>query len=698
MVSVSDATLRRTAWAIGLTSLALHAAALAIMFVDRHAVLPSDATRWGLSTVLDVGSSAATSVLAIIVATGRPRNWLAWMFLAAGAALGLGNFGGAYGLHAVKADPGSWPGGFAFAWVSVWVWSIPVTLLIFLLLLFPTGTLSSRRWRPVAWAIGIFMTLLAADAMAFAAVNWSNPFGPNQQKAGLAGITVVLFFVGLVAIPAALLASFTSLAIRFKNSRGDERLQLKWFVTAAALVAVTFSLNLLVGSGILNAMSSLSLIFLWVAIVIAVLKYRLYEIDLVISKAVVFGSLIVFITLVYVALVVGVGTAVGNRRSALLSAIAAAVVALAFQPMRARGQRLANRVVFGKRATPYEVLSEFAERIAGAYSSEEVLPQMARMIAGGTGADRALVWLRVGNELHAEASSKGRPEPAVLPVERAELVILVEGETTVPVLHQGELLGAISLQMPPNEPLSPAGERLVAHVASQAGLVLSNVRLIEELRASRQRLVAAQDVERRKLERNLHDGAQQQLVALAVKQRLAASLVTKDPGQASAMLAALEQETTEALENLRDLARGIYPPLLADQGLVAALGAQARKATLPVEVDADGVGRYPQEAEAAVYFCCLEALQNVAKYAQASGVRIRLQAQDGELTFEVTDDGQGFDAERAPLGSGMQNMADRVAALGGSLHVRSRPGEGATVAGRLPIGADGPAPPRSFQR
>src|SRR5207249_3129997 len=202
-----------------------------------------------------------------------------------------------------------------------------------------------------------------------------------------------------------------------------------------------------------------------------------------------------------------------------------------------------------------------------------------------------------------------------------------------------ELLGAISIRMPPNEPLSPAGERLVANVASQAGLVLSNVQLIQELRASRQRLVAAQDAERRKLERNLHDGAQQQLVAVAVKQRLAAGLVTKDPAKAVELLSALQADTAEALENLRDLARGIYPPLLADQGLIAALAAQARKASVPVAVDADGLDRYPQELEAAVYFCCLEALQNVAKYAGATQVLVRLAAPDGHLVFEVHDDG-----------------------------------------------------------
>jgi signal transduction histidine kinase len=310
---------------------------------------------------------------------------------------------------------------------------------------------------------------------------------------------------------------------------------------------------------------------------------------------------------------------------------------------------------------------------------------MATIVAAGTGAAQAVVWLRVGDELHAEASSNGTPETAVRPVWGDELPASSEGETAVPVRHGGELLGAISILMPAKETLSTAGERLVADVASQAGLVLSNARLIEELRASRQRLVAAQDAERRKIERNLHDGAQQQLVALAVKQRLAATLVAKDPAAASAMLDSLQQETTDALETLRDLARGIYPPLLADQGLAAALSAQARKAAVPVEVDSDGIGRYAQDVEAAVYFCCLEALQNIAKYADAALVRMRLSARDGWLTFEVTDDGRGFDRQRTPMGSGLQNMADRLAAAGGSLEIRSRPGEGTTVTGALPI-------------
>ena len=207
---------------------------------------------------------------------------------------------------------------------------------------------------------------------------------------------------------------------------------------------------------------------------------------------------------------------------------------------------------------------------------------------------------------------------------------------------------------------------------------------IEQLRASRQRLVHAQDEERRKLERNLHDGAQQQLVALSVKLRLAEGLVERDPAKTKTMLAELKEETTQAIEDLRDLARGIYPPLLADKGLVAALEAQARKAAVATEVRSEGIARYPQQVEAAVYFCALEALNNVAKYSGASRAEVRLAQSNGDLTFEVSDDGAGFDRDVTSYGTGLRGMADRVEAIGGTLEVRSAPGQGTAVAGRIP--------------
>ncbi|MGH2629639.1 MAG: sensor histidine kinase [Actinomycetota bacterium] len=222
-------------------------------------------------------------------------------------------------------------------------------------------------------------------------------------------------------------------------------------------------------------------------------------------------------------------------------------------------------------------------------------------------------------------------------------------------------------------------------LAAQAGLVLRNVRLIEELRASRQRLVTAQDAERRKLERNIHDGAQQQLVALGVKLRLADSLMERDPAKAHEMMAQLQVQTRSAIDDLRDLARGIYPPLLADQGLEAALEAQGRKSPTPVTVTADAVGRYPQEVEAAVYFSCLEALQNVVKYAQASRVTISLGQRNGSLEFAVADDGRGLDAAGVMHGSGLQGISDRIDAIGGSVTIESSPGAGTTVTGAVPV-------------
>jgi signal transduction histidine kinase len=274
---------------------------------------------------------------------------------------------------------------------------------------------------------------------------------------------------------------------------------------------------------------------------------------------------------------------------------------------------------------------------------------------------------------------------------RDDAIPEVPGEYAVEVRDRGELLGALSVAAPPNDPMTPQKEKLVRDLASQAGLAIRNVRLVEELKASHRRLVAAQDLERRRIERNIHDGAQQQLVALTVKMRLAQSLASKDAGKTAAMLEQMQGETQTALEDLRDLARGIYPPLLADKGLEAALEAQLRKAAIAAELHADGLGRYPMEVESAAYFSVLEALQNIAKYADARHVTVRLHDAGRELTFEVTDDGRGFDPAVTGRGTGLQGIADRLSALDGRLDVRSAPGEGTTITGRVPVAAR-PAP------
>jgi signal transduction histidine kinase len=284
---------------------------------------------------------------------------------------------------------------------------------------------------------------------------------------------------------------------------------------------------------------------------------------------------------------------------------------------------------------------------------------------------------------------------------------VITGADRIPLVsYQGETLGALSVSKRPGESLTPVEGKLMSDLAAQAGLVMRNIGLTEQLRArlaelqaSRLRIVAAQDDQRRRIERDIHDGAQQQLQAIAATLAAAESVAGRDEGRERALVAQLKAETSDALETLRELARGIYPPLLAEQGLTAAVTTQASKAPVPVEVDAGGLGRYPAEIETAIYFCCVEALQNATRYAPGSAVRVSLAEDGGQVLFTITDEGPGFDpaATAAPAaGSGMRNMSDRLAALGGSCQVDSRPGRGTTVAGRIGLpdaaaGNGGPA-------
>jgi signal transduction histidine kinase len=604
-----------------------------------------------------------------------------------GVVAGMESLGREYASWALVEESGRPAGGAYGAWLEEWAWIPLFGALGFVGAIFPDGRLLSHRWRnAVAIAVVGATTATVANALIPRFTVYEgieNPFGVGGEgMVGFARAAIGLMF------PLVVLGAFAAV-VRFRRSRGDERQQLKWLALAVSAVA----LSLTVYGGIVLATGAdtpegadwaenliiLSFLAVPVSIGFGVLKYRLYEIDVVINRALVYGALAVFVTLVYVGIVVGVGAAVGSRGNSVLSALAAAVVAVAFQPARRRAQRLTNRLVYGKRATPYEVLSRFTERVAESYSVDDILPRMVRIVAEGTGAVRVRIWLNIAGELVPEAAWPSDAEAAA-PVSRVEDL----PDHAVEVRHQGEPLGAITVAMPQNEPMNAVQETLLRDVAAQAGLVLRNVALVEDLRASRQRLVTAQDQERRRIERDIHDGAQQQLVALAVKLRLADALVGRDEAKAHEMLAQLHTETNDALENLRDLARGIYPPLLADQGLAAAIRAHARKGGLPVEVSPDGIGRYPQEVEAASYFCVLEALQNVAKYADARRIGVRLEATGDELRFEVRDDGVGFDPSRA-RGTGLTNMRDRLEAIGGTLEIHSVFGTGTTVTGRIPF-------------
>jgi signal transduction histidine kinase len=488
-----------------------------------------------------------------------------------------------------------------------------------------------------------------------------------------------------------LLGSVASLLIRFRGSSGVERQQIKWVALAVGFLVTSFFLSTIAGAIGLDAnlvdtiVSGLAFIALPVSVAIAVLQYHLYDLDVVVKKALVAGALVLLVIGTYAAVVGLLGVVTSGNESSGSVFIVALVLGLAFRPVTRFARRIADRLVYGRRATPYEVLTEFSERVGESYATEDVLGRMAQILGQATGAGSARVWLRIGSELRPAASWPTDAEPADVAVVADEVLPTIERETVVEVRDRGELLGALSVAMPPNDPMNPSKERLIRDLAAQAGLVLRNVRLVEELRASQRRLVTAQDHERRRLERNIHDGAQQQMVALSVKTRLARDLTVRDPAKAAEMLTQIDAEIKTALDDLRDLARGIYPPLLVDKGLGAALDAQARRSTLPTTIRAEGLGRYAPEVEAAVYFSCLEALQNVAKYAEASSATVILAQSNGHLTFEVVDDGRGFDPASRGSGTGLQGIADRLGALHGDLIVRSERGAGTRVRGRIEV-------------
>ncbi|TMC25662.1 MAG: GAF domain-containing sensor histidine kinase [Chloroflexi bacterium] len=668
---------------------------------------------------------ASFAVIGGLIVSRQPTNWIGWICLGIGFVASTNALVVLYSLIAIFDSSAGLRGGLWAAWVVQWLW-LPLDGLFFVFLpaLFPTGRVLSRGWRWVLWLAVLAYALTIAAAVVYPVMGlwtggpscvWSTAIpGPCYQFANPFPLTLprglldwlVRFSGSLTSI--AVVLAVTSLFARYRTANVEVRAQLKWLSSvfvlcgccAAALFVVGVPLH--VRTPLLWITLIAALLAIPVSIGFAILKYRLYDIDVVINKTVLFGAMAAFITLVYVAIVVGIGHLVGqgSKPNLGLSILATAVVAVAFQPVRERVQRVANRLVYGKRATPYEVLSQFSERVADVYSSEDVLPRMASVLGEGTGASRADVWIRRGDAIAPAASWPigDGPPPAAVDV-TGQLPTAVPGVSRiVPVQHQGELLGALSINKRSGDALTPVEEKLLADLAAQAGLVLRNVgltaelqaRLTEisrqavELRASRQRIVATQDAERRRLERNIHDGAQQNLVALTVKLRLAASLAKRDPQRARASVKALEEESEQALRTLRALARGIYPPLLSEQGLVAAVRAEAEKMPMPVIVSTDQLDRYSPDIEAAVYFVCLEALQNVTKHAEASQVQVNLRSGKTGLCFDITDNGTGFDAARDSRGSGLRNMIDRIEAIGGRLAIQST-GQGTTVSGLVPI-------------
>ena len=651
---------------------------------------------YGPSTVF----APSMAIVGGLIASRRPRHLIGWLVLFIAFTQAFVETAGVYA-HLAYDFQAALPAPDVAAWLSVWMWMPGLgSALTLLPLLFPTGHLLSRRWR---WVSGLSVLALTVGISAIAVASWPLR-GPRLHSSGgppPGSLVAIIFPAAGLVVGCCAVAALVSVVQRYRRSAADERHQLKWVGFGAAILVASATSDFITlppGSAaqvLWLILAPIGALALPVAIGIAILRYRMYDIDLVISRTLAYGALAAMISTVYVAIVVGLGTLAGGggRPNLLLSIVATAVVAVGFQPARERLQRVANRLVYGTRSTPYEVLSEFSERVAGSYAADDLLPRMAQVLGEGTGAERAAVWLRGGGQLRPAACwpPGGTNSSAPVDVIGQVIPVIPDADRAVPVRHQGELLGALCVSKRSGESLTPIEDKLLDDLANQAGLVLKNVGLtadlharLDELRASRQRMVTAQDAERRRLERNLHDGAQQNLVALKVKLGVAELMAVKDMAMAKQLMGELKGDIDEALETLRDLARGIYPPLLAQKGLLAALEAQARRATVTVDIRGEGVTRYAQEVEAAVYFCCLEALQNVQKYASAASVLVSIGERAGDLWFEVKDDGAGFDTVAVRRSSGLTNMSDRLDALGGTLEIASAPGKGTIVRGRLP--------------
>ncbi len=563
--------------------------------------------------------------------------------------------------------------------LSQWVWLPGAFLfLIHLVILFPGGQAGSLRWRWVAWGSGLAIAVWAGS-VALATAPWvDTPFDQASD----------LFSILFLPIMATAAAALVHLIMRFRRSSGVERLQYKWIVWAASLnIVTTFGAFGWVPEIFGIGLGTLALAAIPASIGIAITKYRLYDIDVVISRTLVFVVLVGFITLVYASVVVGVGSLVGG--SSLGWQIAAtALVAVVFEPVRDRVQRWINRLVLGRRATPYEVLSDLTGRLAATEREEGLLDRMAARLAEGTGADRAIVWIGDDTRFRAAAC-----EPdGDLPTEPGGDFETLPG-TVVPIRHDGETLGALSVESRRGDALTPTEQRLVEDLAGSAGLLMRRLRLdadlerkADELAESRRRLVDAQDVERRRLERELDVGAQQQVLSLKVQLGLAEQQARSEGAEtAASLIGQIAAETQDAIEQIQALAHGIYPPLLEAEGLSAAIDLLAEVAPVVVQVSTHVPRRYPLPVEGAIYFSVSEALTNAVKHGRPP-IRVDVSDVAGELVFTVSDSGPGFDSDTVQRGAGLNNMSDRCDALGGSVTIDAAPGTHTTVLGRVPLG------------
>jgi signal transduction histidine kinase len=565
-----------------------------------------------ISDLLGVGVIPAFTTLgALIVARARERRitWVGWIYCAIGLAAATDGFCGTYAIVALLVAPGSLPAGLAFAWIQSWTWLVVLGLLfVFLPLLYPTGRLLSRRWRPVAVCAigllggGIVLRAVAPEQLGNNLLNFpvsvANPLGIAALDPAVAVIAPIAMLLLLLL---SLLAA-TSLLLRLRRARGEEREQLKWFAYVAALLAVVWVTDNLLSvyfpreaatrafESVFSLVGPLPLASLPLLTGLAILKYRLFDIDLLINRTLVYGSLSGFVVGLYALIVGGAGALLGSGGNLLMSLIATGVVAVLFQPLQGWLQRGVNRLLYGQRDEPYVVVAQLGRRLESTLAPEAMLPAIIETVAQALKLPYAAIALKRGDELHTEAIY-GTP---------------VEAALMLPLVYQAETIGQLTLgPRQRGETFTPADQRLLEDLARQIGVASHAFQLTADLQRSRERLVTTREEERRRLRRDLHDGLGPALGGLLLKLDALGDEWRCDPAQAALLLSELKGDVQAAVVDVRRLVYALRPPALDELGLVGALrllASQYQRPDLRVDLDApDALPPLLAAAEVAVY-------------------------------------------------------------------------------------------------
>src|SRR5215212_9973441 len=694
------------AWSMCAVCVALIALALFPIFLDfvtpESIPLPLAGRPSSGFAVLTGVLSLAYPMVGALIASRLPSNPIGWIFCSVGLLYTAQRFSLAYADYAVVENL-TLPASEYAAWFSTLVDFTGLVLAgVLVMLLFPDGRLLSRRWQLVAWTavLGAVLTALY-DAFYPGRVNpntyFENPFG--FQGSYILGFTTFEFFwtsavVGEVLLLTSSLAALFSLFVRLHRAWGDERQQLKWFLYATVPAGLCFSFVLLsyivfdftylvFGTPLepfgqneqeISYVGVFALLFVPVFTYIAILKYRLYYIDVVINRTLVYGALTACVAGIYVLAVVALGALFQAQGHLAVSLSATGLVAVLFQPLRSRLQRGVNRLMYGERDDPYAVTSRLGRRLEATLVPEAVLPTVVETIAQALKLPYAAILLQDGNG-YRTAASYGSPR----------------GESeTLPLIYQREEIGRLVLSpRAPGEGFSDADRDLLEDLARQAEVAVHAVRLTADLQSSRERLVATREEERRRLRRDLHDGLGAQLAGLNVQAGALRRLIPRDPDAAEEVVVELREELRSAISDIRRLVYDLRPPALDDLGLAEALRRLAERygsegEQLRVLVDApEDLPSLPAAVEVAVYRITQEALTNVARHARARTCVVRL-AVKNDVALQIVDDGVGIPAQRS-AGVGLSSMRERASELGGSCVVEPVPKGGTQVLVRLPL-------------